>query len=56
MRMKDSAGEKERFIGCSLVEVLKVVDGVIGFERVVILALLLVQNPPVRHTGKEVDS
>ena len=56
MRMKVSAGEKERIIGCSLVEVLKVVDSVIGYQRVVILALLLGQNTPVRLTGIEVDS
>ena len=56
MRMKDSAGEKERFIGSSLVEVLKVVDSVIGYQRVVILALLLRQNPPVRLAGIEFNS
>lgn len=56
MRMKDSAGEKERLIGCSLVEVLKVVDGVIGYQRVVILALLLGKNPPVGLAGIEFNS
>ena len=48
MGMEDAAGEKERFIGCSPVQILEIIDGVVGYPRVVILAFRLRKNPPVR--------